>query len=241
MKQYTLNRIIFLLTMQLLLVVVQSAGQTIIPRVGYVISTTTNKPTSPTGDINPRQSFSFGLGFAWKFKSTYKFQIEADYVSKGHNFYSNKVTDYNPDIRIIYESNYKHNYLVVPLVVNKYFGAGKLKPYLIGGGYIGFGLGGRFYGESGIYRGTFADSYQQYDGSIYYGPDPASINQNNRYYSHRIDLGFKLGIGLLIFDKVALDVQYDIGQVNVDEGQGDYKNRSLQFGLTVPLQLGTKH
>ena len=127
MKQCTLNRIIFLLTL-LSLVAFQSAGQQIIPRIGYVISTTTNKPTSPTGDINPRQSFSFGLGFAWKFKSTYKFQIEADYVSKGHQFYSNKVTDYNPDIRVIYESNYKHNYLVVPLVVNKYFGKGKLIP-----------------------------------------------------------------------------------------------------------------
>ncbi len=37
---------------------------------------------------------------------------------------------------------------------------------------MGFGLGGDFDGEFGVYNGTFADAYQSYKGHIYYGDDP---------------------------------------------------------------------
>ena len=99
-------------------------------------------------------------------------------------------------------------------------------------------MGGTYKGESGTYDRGFANSYYKWEGKVLYGTDPGiSTGAKNRYYAHRIDYGFVAGIGVILFNRVALDARYEWGNVDVDDGLGDFKNRAMLISIGVPLKL----
>jgi hypothetical protein len=225
------------LILSLLLISTSLKAQKLIPRVALAVSSTTNTPTSPTGEVSVRKTIAFGLGVQLQIVKKIDLLLEVNYVSKGHEFYSNGQVGNDPNTRAIFQSTYIHNYLVIPVLVKKYFGAEKFQPYLSVGPYVGIGLGGQFKGEFGIYDRGFALAYNKYDGKIYYGEDPINSNNNDRYYSHSVDVGISIGTGVTLFHRIALDFRYEMGQRNVDEYFGDYKNRTIYLVVMVPIDL----
>lgn len=188
--------------------------------------------------MNSRSSFSCGLGIEYSLTQKLDLLVECDYISKGYKFYSNQPTSYGPYTRVIYDEVYKHNYLEFPVLLKKYFGKGRIQYYINGGGYLGIGLGGTRKGEFGIYDRGFADVYRNFDGKIKYGSRPQGNGlDDDLYYDRRVDCGILGGVGLVFFKLVAIDVRYDLGLINIDKGDNDYKNRTFQLAVSVPLKL----
>jgi hypothetical protein len=116
------------------------AQVTIFPRGGLAISTTTWQQVR--FDTKTRNTITFGIGLEFQLISKWKLQIESNYVSKGYKIQEDGFYNNNPDDRILSEHEYEHNYVVLPILVKRYFGTRGVRFYGNVGPYFGLGLGG---------------------------------------------------------------------------------------------------
>ena len=174
------------------------------------------------------------IGMQFQIIEKLHFLVEAGFASKGHKIYANRPVNNNPDERIISDIEYVHNYVVLPVLVRKYFGSRATRLYANAGPYAALGMGGKLTGESGVYINGVQSSRQDFDGKISYGDKQ---NGEDLLYNKKTDFGVNMGIGLLVANKIGFDIRYEIGFSNLFEASNDYKNRSLQLSLLVPILL----
>lgn len=226
-------------TLLCLILSVTSYAQTLTPFAGMALSSTSFDEEAT--DAKFQSGIVAGLGFEIPVgEKMLSALVECKYVGKGY------LLDYNfhpsPALTQRGEITFKHNYLEVPVLLKASFLEGPVQIYANAGAYVAIGLGGTMSGKLGYYDEDDDGSllfYEEYDGEIFYGE--SNFNEKGDYgYESRMDYGFSLGGGVLLFKKVMVDIRYDLGLVDLNGALNEKKNKSLQFTVGVPLQLGGK-
>jgi hypothetical protein len=218
-------------------------AQTLIPKLGISISNV-NSDDLDGVDRNMIVGISAGLGFNFKFTEAISVQPELLFIQKGvnhkfgtHDYYEYNEGDswYQHDTKEDYTQRY--NYLELPVLLKCTFAGGKV--YLNGGISLSYALGGTY---KGTYSYTTDDSGEIYNGKIdsngkiKFENIPIEYQGEDFYADNRVDLGAQFGGGVIVKDKIVLDVRYGLGFTNLSD-DAKSKHRVFQFTVGVPLKL----
>jgi hypothetical protein len=216
------------------------SAQTIIPRVGVSVSNLTidgeegfeNKSTA---------GMVIGLGFNFPVSDIFSIQPEINYVQRGTKmeFEMSEFSDFGY-MQIDGSIRVRIDYLEIPVLAKVAFGE-DTKFLLSAGPTLGVGLGGKtkikanakysFDGE------TIEESVTQ-TGKVKFGGEPDEIDDDgdDAYFDNRIDFGLQIGAGLLIKNKVLLDVRYVHGVTDLMKDESS-KNKVLQISVGMPFPM----
>lgn len=191
-----------------------SYGQTIIPKVGLTLSKWSGDDVD---DAKFKPGFTIGAGLNMPLGSgMISLQPEINYIQKGGKFEEGDFSD-----------KYTVNYLEVPVLVKATFGEGT-KFYVNAGPSVAFGLGGKNKWEEGDEEG---------ESDIKFGDEDE--NSDDFYIEKGTDIGLQLGAGVIIAEKVMIDVRYGLGLTDLYD-DSSVKNNVLQFTVGIPLSIGGK-
>ena len=194
----------------LMLLVTFAFSQSIIPKAGATVSKWGGDDAE---NFESNAGFTIGLGFNFPIGTgPISLQPELNFIQKGW-----KVEDDGTSVKT------KLNYLEIPILAKATFGEGT-KFYLNAGPSIGFGLGGKLKAKEGSISGELDIKFGDGD------------DEDAFYIEKRTDIGLQLGGGLLIADKVMIDIRYGLGLSSLFEDV-EVKNNVLQFMVGIPLNL----
>jgi opacity protein-like surface antigen len=193
-----------------------SYGQTIIPKAGITLSTFGGDDAGD--DTKSKLGFTIGAGLNLPLgDGMFSLQPELNYVQKGAK------AEYDDQDRT---DKLTLGYLEVPVLVKVTFGEAT-KFYVNAGPSVGFGLGGKYKVEIG-------DDSDDIDVKFGDGDD------EDKYYVEKgTDIGFQLGAGVIVAEKVMIDVRYGLGLTDLYDDES-MKNNVLQFTVGIPLSIGGK-
>ena len=192
-----------------------SYSQTIIPKAGLVVSSFLGK--DKLQEDRSTVGFTAGVGFNMPVgDGGFSVQTELNYIQKGSE--AEYVAERSHDKLTL-------GYLEIPLLAKITFGDFPSEFYVNFGPSFGFGLGGKYKKEGGLYPESQKVKFGE-------GDDP-----DKYYVENGLDVGVQLGMGLIILERVMVDVRYGLGVTNIYK---DYKITNSAFQLTVgsPLSLG---
>ena len=208
-------------------------AQTIIPRVGLVISNSDFEPTGDTGDKASSSSltgFTAGIGYEFSLLGILSLQPEINFIQKGQKL---EETSYPDAIEYKIAQEYKYSYLEIPVLAKVKFG-GLTKFYLAAGPSFAIGLGGKYKIKSTF--GGVADPNLNYTSDIKFKDEPKDYDGQDAYIENKTDIGLQVGGGVILFNRVMIDIRYGLGFTDLND-DADSKNRTVQFSVGVPLKL----
>jgi hypothetical protein len=207
-----------------------SAQTYLVPKAGLTISTFV--PADNKENVSSMAGFSGGVGVNLTLNEKFSVQPELLFIQKGANYeFEQPIGDgiletVSTDVRV--------NYLELPVLAKYTFGNGKLKYFINVGPALSYGLGGKTdyslkytLGNETVYRETA-------EGSVNFGDYPAESPAQDVYFQKRVDVSVQAGGGLIIYDKILIDIRYGHGFIKLDD-EAQPKNRSVQFTVGVPL------
>lgn len=187
-----------------------SFSQTLIPKAGLAMA---KLGGSDVEDQKFNLGFTLGMGFNLPLGSgPLSIQPELNFIQKGSKA--------NIDI---YSSKLKLNYLEVPVLVKATFGE-TTKFYFNAGPSIALGLGGKL-------KATEGSITEEVDVKFGDGEDEEAL-----YVEKKTDFGLQFGGGVVIAEKIMIDIRYGAGLSSLFEDE-KVKNNVLQFTVGVPLNL----
>lgn len=208
-KQTVMKKLFF--TSAFALFVSLSFSQTIIPKAGITLSKWAGEDVS---GADSKLGFTLGLGFNFPVGTgPISIQPELNFAQKGF-----KASEDNETAKMT------TSYLEVPVLIKATFGEAT-KFYLNAGPSLGIGLGGKLKVKSGSVEESV---------DVKFG-DPKQ--EDVWYIEKRTDFGLQLGGGVLIAEKVMIDLRYGLGLSTMYE-DAKIKNNVFQFTIGVPLSLG---
>lgn len=222
-----------------------SQAQTIIPKAGFVLSSTNAAFSSDEygwdTDFSSGTGFSFGVGYSIPVgligSGAFSVQPEFTFIQKGFKTaLSGEINIGEPYYDFILSQHIKLNYLEVPVLAKIEFGTPTAKFSFIAGPSFGYALGGKTKGTL-----TLDDGYETYkekaNGKIKFGDQPDDeYFTNDIYIDNRTDIGLQVGAGVTLHNKVVFEVRYGLGFTNLSDDD-DSANRAVQFTVGVPLTL----
>jgi hypothetical protein len=221
-----------ILTISALLMFSTLFAQTLIPRVGLTLSNSSYAPVGfDTGDkasSSPLTGFTAGVGYEFTLAGIVSLQPEINFVQKGHKL---EEISYPDGYEYIVKQEFKYNYLEIPVLAKVKFG-GLTKFYVAAGPSVAIGLGGKYKIKSTF--GGMTDV--KYSSDIKFKDQPGDYEGQDVYVENKIDIGLQLGGGVILFNKVIVDVRYGLGLTDLNDDE-DSKNNTLQFSVGVPLNL----
>jgi hypothetical protein len=221
-----------------------SQAQTLIPKVGFVLSSTNASTFDEYLDTNLSSGTGFTLGVGYNYpigtvgKGLFSVQPELAFIQKGFKaktsgeFYLGEAI-----FQMEADQHYKINYIELPVLAKIEFGSPRARVSFLAGPSLGYGLGGKLKGSI-----TLDDGYDviksDLDSDIKFGNEPSDPNGENEdvYFNNRVDVGVQAGAGVTLANKIALEVRYTLGFTNLSD-ETDSANRVLQFTVGVPLSL----
>ncbi|HEY3402917.1 MAG TPA: porin family protein [Ohtaekwangia sp.] len=220
-------------------------AQTIIPKIGFVVSSTNATPPDDEfgtkNELSSGTGFTFGVGYNHPIgtvgKGLFSLQPELSFIQKGFKATTSGETNIGEAYYdYVADQHYKINYLELPVLAKIEFGSPTARFSFLAGPSIGFGLGGKLKGDL-----TLDDGYEKYkndiDADIKFGDAPEDAEEiDDVYFDNRLDFGLQLGAGVTLYNKVAIEVRYGLGFTNLSDDH-DTANRVLQFTVGVPFQL----
>jgi hypothetical protein len=215
-------------------------AQTLVPRIGTTISTTTIEETNnedQSGKISSQTGFTAGLGYNVSVKALgkvmFSLQPEITYIQKGYVMsIAGEYQIGEPIYKYTGETEFTINYFEIPVFAKFEFGGDKVKVGAFAGPSIGFGLGGDYKTVFNIDKGEDGTEKNEYEGDIvFYRPDG---EQNKTELDHNIDFGLQAGASVTLLKYIQLDVRYGMGLTDVNHDD-ESKNRVIQFGVSVPI------
>lgn len=196
-----------------LVLVTSSYAQTVIPRVGVTLSTWGGDDAEAYGDAKSKLGFTLGAGFNMPLgEGPISLQPELNFIKKGVKFEGEDWTE-----------TYSLSYLEVPVLVKATFGEAT-KFYVNAGPSVGFGLGGKLKWEEGDEDG---------DEDIKFGDGD---DEDVTYVEKKTDIGLQLGGGVILGDKIIIDIRYGLGLTDLYE-DASVKNNGFQFTVGYPIKL----
>lgn len=197
------------------------SAQTLIPKVGFGI---TNMAVSEGEKNQSRLGLILGGAVDYEFKDNLSFQGELLFIQKGSKF-SESEDDFS------FDSKTRLNYLEIPLLVKAKFGEDDLKFYGNAGISLSFALGGST--ETTM-------TGEDFDGDKVTETENEKIKFGNGEDQMKgMDFGLQIGGGVVISEKIVVDLRYGIGLSNLYNDSGDYteKNRAFQITVGMPLSI----
>jgi hypothetical protein len=232
---------------QLLLLVFGSVSlahaQTLIPRAGLTISSTTADEISTDTEvtnISNMTGYTFGFGYNYPVAPLGNFmfslQPELNYIQKGYK--GNSSGEWNIG-EAYYEykgdNEFKLNYIEIPVLAKFEHGSNKFKFAAFAGPSLGFALGGKY--KNTAYVDNVSEqttvTYKSEGDIVFYRPEG---NSGDTQFDHNIDFGIQGGASVTFFNRVMLDVRYGRGLTNLNHGS-ESKNRVIQFSIGVPINI----
>jgi len=220
------------LSISLVLVMYSLFAQTIIPRAGVTLSSSSYKPYNDFAEKSNQQlltGFTVGVGYDVFINDRFSLQPEINFIQKGQK---REDIAYPDNYEYKMKSEYRYNYLEVPVLVKVKFG-GLTKFYVSAGPSVAVGLGGQ-YKFSSTFSGMPLD--EDVTSKIKFADKPADYDGDDIYVENRIDAGIQLGAGALILGKVSVDIRYGYGLTDLYKDYNS-KNNVLQFSIGVPINL----
>ncbi len=204
-----------------LLVSVGASAQTIIPKVGGTFSNFAFSDDIKDGlfGLDPKFKLGFQLGVGYEIAVAESFAIQPEllFTQKGAMIEESgdKVT-------------FTLNYLELPIMFKYKFS----NFYVNAGPYFAYGLGGKVKVKP---DGGSDESYK-----IKFGDEPSN-GSDDFYLDNALDFGFQIGGGVLVMEKIIIDLRYGYGFGNlIDEVDGidnKWQNRSIQLTVGYPISF----
>ena len=189
-------------------------AQSLIPKAGATFS---KLGGSDVEDQKFNIGFTLGMGFNLPLGSgPMSIQPELNFIQKGSKA---SLEIFNTT----YSSTLKLNYLEVPVLVKATFGAGT-KFYFNAGPSIAIGMGGKL-------KTTYNSTTEKADVKFGEGDDEDVV-----YVEKKTDFGLQFGGGVIIAEKVMIDLRYGAGLSTLFEDES-VKNNVLQFTVGIPINL----
>jgi hypothetical protein len=206
---------------------VHAQGPSIIPKAGLTISKMAVKDDE---GMKSKLGFTLGVGLNMPLgEGPISIQPELNFIQKG-------LKGESTEAGVATEITETINYLEIPFLVKATFGEAT-KFYVNAGPSVGFGLGGKY-----KYKGSIGGVSGEVDGKIKFGDGE---EDDVAYYDNSTDIGLQLGAGVVIAEKIVIDLRYGLGMTSLmdtpdGEDKEDYmmKNRVFQFTVGIPLSLG---
>ncbi len=216
---------------------ISSYGQTLIPKVGVSFSTlhADEFVTQMDNQFGNKTGYSFGIGYNIPVKLSgnglLSIQPEISYVQKGFKVDAEGEFFYEGAYTLNTHQEYSIHYLEFPILAKYELGPDNFRFSVSVGPSVGFGLGGRY--TSVATRTDEVETTELFntkgDIRFFQSKDPNEAN-----FDHNIDFGLQLGVGVSVFNKIAVDVRYGNSFTNINE-YSDSKNRVLQVTVGVPI------
>jgi Outer membrane protein beta-barrel domain len=186
-------------------------SQTIVPKVGATLA-------KPGGDHvgDPKFNLGFTVGVAVNVplgSGSFSLQPELSFVQKGWKY---DETGYSSKTRL--------DYLELPVLIKATFGEAT-KFYINVGPSLGLGLDGKF--EIEYKNGSIKEDYDVEFGE---GDDAETT------YFKKTDFGLQFGGGVLVAEKVMIDIRYSLGLSSLSNDR-KATNNVLQLTLGIPLNV----
>jgi hypothetical protein len=216
----------------LMVVAVMSAAsaQKFIPRIGASVFKVTGEEVPDSAGISSLLGFTLGIGYQIPINERFSLQPELNFVQKGikSDFdLEQDGTSIKGTIKLVID------YLEIPFLAKATFGS-TTKYFVLAGPSLGYGIGGRV-----KYKLTTNDPFigsPSGQTGVKFGEQPEDYEGGNVYISNRIDFGIQGGAGVLIADKVFIDIRYSLGLSDVQDGY-DSKNRGVLFTVGMPFNI----
>lgn len=191
-----------------------SYAQTIIPKAGVSFANVGGDDVEGT---DAKIGFTLGVGFNMPLgEGPISLQPELNFIQKG---FKEEYDVFGTTV----DSKTTLNYLEVPVLVKATFGEAT-KFYVNAGPSVGFGLGGKVKAEAG-------DQEEEMDVKFGDGDD-----EDVFYVEKKTDIAFQLGGGVIIAEKIMLDIRYGLGLTDLYE-DAKVKNNVFQFTVGIPLSI----
>lgn len=209
-------------------------AQTLIPKAGLTLSKVAiDDEDDEEADVSMHPGFTIGVAYAFNFTENFSLQPELSFIQKGFRVkesYSSDGETFDDD------SKNTFNYFELPVLAKYSFGSGGTKFFLVGGPSLGIGFGGK-YKTKEKYSYTIDDitytESESYSGKIKFGDGE---DDETLYVDNSLDVGFQLGAGVVIAEKVQIDIRYGLGLTDLSD-DAKSKNRVLQFTVGVPISF----
>jgi Outer membrane protein beta-barrel domain len=208
----------------------------LLPRIGLALSTSTAS-INPPADVGFHPGLSAALGLEFGLIKRLNLITELGYADKGFHAKGdndNGSADAKSDI------THNYHYLELPVMLRKRFGGDKLGYYFNVGGFLDYGLGGSVHIIESTYTSgtTFSIGHSDRIYAVKYGSDYNSSNANDFYLQNRVDYGVAAGGGLIILNKVLVDIRYLSGSKNI---QWDSNSKNRSWSISAIYQLPIRH
>lgn len=215
--------------------------QTLIPQVGVTFSKSSleSKDTSPHAtDVSFRTGLVAGMGIELPMTQKLAFQSGLFYIQKGSK--SNHIA-YDGSLASIHQLEFLHEYISLPLQLKFTFG-NTLKHTF----YFKFGVDVSYW-ITGKYSYSFIYDHPK-------GGTPATGSGEKRMkhsftqfevpigtsdMNSRFDMGLRLGLGVLLNQKISVDLEYTYGFVEIEYFYNEVfaTNRVIQLSVGMPLKI----
>ena len=210
-------------------------AQTLLPKIGATYARISYEDNE---DYKPIVGLTVGVGYNILVSKNLSVQPELNFVQKGSSS-TDSYTDFPygggfENIKLTTKT--RLGYLQVPILVKMNLG----KFYFNAGPSIGYGLKGKEeYKLSSSGEDRFGDPISvshKTKFNVKFGAPPDNYNGDDRFVDNRMNFSVQVGGGVMVMDKVNIDVRYGLGLSNMmDESKS--KHRVLQLTLGVPVQL----
>jgi hypothetical protein len=213
-------------------------AQTFISKAGLTLSSIA---TDDDSDQKIQPGFTIGAAFNFRTSEIFSVQSELTFIQKGGK---SERREEEPILSYVQKGKVSLNYLEIPVLLKATFGE-STKFFLNAGPSIGIGLNGKF--ESKITINSIllnAPLTETSDGKVKFGEAPEEEEEDIVYIDNRLDFGLQLGAGVIIADKVVIDLRYGMGLTSMNDKteseDNKAQNRVIQFTLGVPIQFKNK-
>jgi opacity protein-like surface antigen len=185
-------------------------SQTIIPKVGATLS---NWGGDDIDGTDAKLGLTLGVGFNFPLATgPISLQPELNFAQKGW-----KASEGDASVKVTI------NYIEIPVLIKASFGEAT-KFYLNAGPSLAIGLGGKIKAKDG----SMEESVKIKFGDV--GEEDAM------YIEKKTDIGLQMGAGVLVAEKVMIDVRYGLGLSSLYK-DGTVKNNVIHFTVGFPLNL----
>lgn len=233
-------------------------AQTFTPKAGLTLSNVTTDDISFFGidlDFKSKVGFSIGAAYAFEIDENFSIQPELSFIQKGFTMELNFVEeDFDETIKSNIEAKISTYYIELPVLAKYTFGTGSTKFFINAGPSIGLGIGGKYKTKASVTatdsQGNVTRESESADGKVKFGgSNEENEDSDDLYINNSLDFGIQIGGGMVIADKIQVDLRYGVGLTNLFDEQesdpdaglsltsNDSKNRVWQLTVGIPLRF----
>jgi opacity protein-like surface antigen len=226
-----MHKMSFLVFLLLTITIIAQAQVSIVPKAGVNFASISEHSVFSNRQTLTGFTAGIGLNYSLSGNNFLSVQPELLYTQKGFSGQTNIINVLN------FDSDYRLNYLELPLMVNVGFGSEAFTFHLNAGPSIGYLLDGRIKGRGNLLGIGFLG--RNYNEKINFTDNP-SLTRINDVDANRVEFsvnfgggfGFNFGENSTIF----VDARYNLGLTEFDRNQ-NAKNRviALTAGVRLPL------